>query len=174
MYLDGSAIGLHHSSEDIDAVEIEVTDDGIDIYMSTEGSFGIGKLRQGKGTDVFVCRGATTGETSACEEVEKVFDGREVGLSAGAGRIDAFSFDGLGNTNEGSAFFSTAGPFSLSTAKGGSADILQCRFTEEDEEDGTVDTSLEDCGGDQVPLLSVFSAHRHGLEENITALEFEY
>lgn len=171
LYFEGSDIGLNHSGEDVDAVAVEVADEGIDIYMSTTGTFGIGDRAAGEGADVFVCRDATTGAGSTCENIEKAFDGSRAGLSTG---VDAFSFDRLGNTNQGSAFFSTDGPFSVDTATGGPSDVLRCRFTEEDEEDGTVDTSLPDCGGDLVPLLKVFRAQTHGIEENLAAVAFEY
>lgn len=184
LFLDGSDVGLVAPGEDIDDIEVEPADEGVDLYLSTTVGFSAesGPHRlEGRSDDVFVCRGAMTGATSACAGLELAFDGSAVRLPG----IDAFAFDGLGNTGEGAAFFSTGGPFAVATGTGSSSDLLQCRFTEEEEaedEEGeptgeiiVPETSLVDCGSSEfVPLLKVFDAASHFIEENITAVDLEF
>lgn len=184
LYLDGSDVGLITSGENIDDIEVEQTDEGVDLYLSTTVGFSAESgpnAVQGRSDDILVCRGATTGQTSACAGLEIGFDGATVQLSD----IDSFAFNGLGNTGEGAAFFSTSGPFSVATGTGDRSDLLSCRFTEEEEAEddqgeptGVIlvpETSLEDCGiSPNVPLLKVFDAATHLIVENITALDLEF
>ena len=184
LYLDGSDIGLIATGENIDDIEVEQTDEGVDLYLSTTLGFKAesgGNAVEGRNDDVFVCRGATTGPTSSCAGLELGFDGNAVQVTG----IDAFAFNGLGNTGEGAAFFSTEGPFSVATGPGDRSDVLECRFTEEEEAEdengeptGVIlvpETSLEDCGiSEFVPLVKVFDAQTHLILENLIALDTEF
>lgn len=184
MYFDGSDVGLVASGENIDDIEVEQTDLGVDLYLSSTVGFSAesgGNAIEGRSDDVLICREATTGPTSACAGLEPGFDGAAVQLTG----IDALAFNGLGNTGEGVASFSTGGPFSVATGTGDRSDVLQCRFTEEEQvedEEGEPtgeilipETSLADCGiSEFVPLLKVFDAQTHLIHENVIALDVEF
>lgn len=182
LFFDGSDIKLNSAGENIDALDVVATDDGVDLYISTTGNFNVrqGKDRplKGGGEDIFVCREATTGRDSACEALEIAFDGSEAGFSGRDEGIGAFSFDGTGpeEDDEFFAYFSTDGPFSVSTAEGGPSDIVQCEIEEVDldEDPDARPLSLADCGSEAAPLGTSFHGEPNGIEARLAALAFEF
>jgi hypothetical protein len=167
-YLDGSDIGLTRSGEDVDAVDIEIVDGSVNLYLSTIGNFSLSDRLRGKDEDIFVCYEATLGGNSACDSTAIVFDGSEAGLDESGDDIDAFSFNTLDNVPEGRAFFSTWRGVDIGDVDAEWNDVVSCRFPEEEPE-GT----LEDCGGDNSPLRNVFSGDFHFFEHNLSALEID-
>jgi hypothetical protein len=89
VYFDGSDIGLNSSgAEDVDGVAVVGNDTGVDIYLSTNGSFATtGGFFGGGGDDVWVCHSATTGPVSACASYSTFYNG------AGLASDDLDAFD---------------------------------------------------------------------------------
>ncbi|HYH51088.1 MAG TPA: hypothetical protein VEG38_16190, partial [Acidimicrobiia bacterium] len=138
--------------------------------LSTAGDFAAGDDVSGRDEDIFACHGFRSGASSGCDNVSLAFNGSSVGLGGDNEDIDAFSFTGEGNVEEGAAFFSALGPYRLSTASGGKADVFSCVFPEEPPDAGP----LASCGGPDSPVHTVFSDESHLVDENIMALEFQY
>jgi hypothetical protein len=166
LYFDGSDIGLADSG--IDAVEVLPNGGGVDLYLSTTDSFAVGGVK-GSASDVFVCTAATTGEGSGCGGVVAAFEGP----SGKAGRVDAFSFDGVGiqDGEDAVAYFSFAGSFDAKTASGDGSDVVLCAF--DNLPAGSDGRILHDCGS-KVPLRSGLEGRYNGITGEITALEFDY
>lgn len=176
LFFNGSRIGLTHSGEDIDAVEI----DGDDLYLSTSGNFKLGDGLKGKDEDVFACRGFTTaGRGSSCDDTGIVFDGSRHGLTSTSQEdVDAFALTPGGNAPDERAFFSTTGNYRTRSTSGGESDIFSCRFPEFD--DGldpeptptNFNGDLSDCGVSLSPLETVFRADRHFIDSDVMAIAF--
>ena len=178
LFFDGSAIGLHRSGEDIDAIEVL---DG-DLYFSTYGDFKLSVdyagLR-GKNEDVFVCRAATM--TSCPGGAEIVVDGSARGLTASGEDIDAFAFDPKDGNDPGSrAFFSTKDDFETATAEGEDTDVFSCVFPEFDDDldpDPTptnFDGDITDCGGAASPFRTTFVGDVNRLDEDIMSVDMQF
>lgn len=162
LYFDGSDVGLTSSDEDLDAAEI----DGGNLYLSTIGDFSLSDRLTGADEDVFSCNGFTPGPSSACGSTGVPFDGSAVGLEASGEDVDAFSFNASGNVpDDGVAFFSFEGSFSVPTASGGRSDIARCAFPEDPP------ATLVDCGGSAAPLLNVFRGSSHAIAQNLASIE---
>lgn len=159
LFFDGSDIGLTHSSEDVDAVEIV----GDDLYLSTEGSFHADGER-GSNEDVFVCHDADTGAHSGCEDVDVVFDGSDAELARSGENVDGFSFTpgpgvpvipgppiGILSVDPGAAVFSTNGDFHAGGASGDDDDLFAC------------EDDLDDCEDDP-DFDVVFRGGHHGVK----------
>ncbi len=87
-YLDGSdaGVGLSTTNENVD----DVTVFGNNIVLSTIGPYavpGLSNAAASAGSDVIVCRGATTGTASSCASYSKYFNGAALGITD---NIDAF------------------------------------------------------------------------------------
>ncbi len=171
LFFDGSAIGLTHSGEDVDAIEV----DGGDLYFSTYGDFklsGAYAELKGKNEDVFVCRDATV--TSCDGGAEVVFDGSERELRDSGENIDAFAFGLDGNDAGSQAFFSTRDDFRTSTAQGEDTDLFSCVFPEEDEDLGTVDGDIADCGGELSPFATTFVGETNRIDEDVMSVDIQF
>ena len=69
-------MGLGSSSEDVDAVAVDA---GGDIYLSSEGNFGVNGT-SGADEDVFICRNPLPGPSTSCGSWQMFFDGSPFGL----------------------------------------------------------------------------------------------
>jgi hypothetical protein len=158
LHFDGSDVGLEAPEEDVDALDLREGD----LYLSTTGSFATGTLSGGP-QDVFVCRAASLGASSACGSQEIAFDGAGAGLDAASEDLDAFSFFQDDTLAAPPAFFSTRGSYSTPTAVGTRSDLFACDFA----------ASFESECGASAPLTTTFGAAAYGIGANLTALEFE-
>ncbi len=85
-YFDGSDVALTASGENID----DVTVFGNNVVLSTTGAYsvtGLSNAAASAGSDVIVCRGATTGTNTACTSFSRYFRGSTLGIT---NNIDAF------------------------------------------------------------------------------------
>ena len=155
-YLDGSDLGLTSPGEGVDAVEIV----GDDIYLSTTGPFSARSADDqvtGTDHDIFVCRDATTGASSACGALEAAFTGGPAGLNGLSEDINGFLLDPVTGQDPS---FSTAGRFSAGGATGDNEDVFSCTG------------SLATCQADP-EFAVVFDGSAVGLGHNaLAAIEF--
>ena len=180
-YFDGSDIGLTDPSEGIDAVEVVQNLDpdtgmstGVDLYLSTRGSFTTRDGMSGEDEDIVVCRGMILGPDSACAATQVGFDGSDAGLAGSGEGLDAFSFDGVGpglDDEEFSSYYSTTGDFAVPGASGTGSDALECLHPEATP---AATDPLPECGRSSMPLLKVFDGKANLLVENLSAVEFPF
>lgn len=115
-WLDGSEIGLHEPSEDIDAIEYR---DG-DLYLSTTGRFSA-EGRSGRPEDVYICREFAPEPENSCDSFLGFVDGGDINLDSRAGDIDGFALTAMRKQ-----VFSTMGKFDTGSFQGLSHDVWIC------------------------------------------------
>ncbi len=85
-YFDGSDVALNNSGgEDVHGAWVDEA--GVDIYLTTRGSFSVSGV-SGTATDIFTCNAASTGSATSCSSFSMFWDGSANGY--GSEVLDGF------------------------------------------------------------------------------------